>query len=210
MSQKNTRSKSIDDTYLEDIIERACNTCLNKIDPKLTTLDKKLDRIVEDIASVRKDSQANTNAIKNLSERCDKMDGITRKNVLRMDGLRNIDNGSLINQVLNIINKQLKVDCSENHINEVSRLKGSEGKDSTILVKFVTFWKRNEVFKAKKLLKGTGIFINEDLSKNQYELLKMARKKIGNHNVWSAGGKIFAKGANGIYIISSSEEIEMK
>ncbi|KAH3877479.1 hypothetical protein DPMN_001347 [Dreissena polymorpha] len=49
--------------------------------------------------------------------------------------------------------------------------------------------------KGAKLLKGTGIFINEDLTKTNAEVLASLRLKEPTRieKAWSYGGKLFAK-----------------
>lgn len=72
---------------------------------------------------------------------------------------------------------------------------GSEnnsGKPRATLIKFENIEQRNMVYYNKKKLKGTKIVISEELTKGRYELLMLAREKLGKKNVWSVNGNIFA------------------
>ncbi|PSN38374.1 hypothetical protein C0J52_21482 [Blattella germanica] len=53
--------------------------------------------------------------------------------------------------------------------------------------------KSSEVFRSKKLLKGSGITVREDLTKRRHSLLKMAITKFGLQNVWTVDGNIIVK-----------------
>jgi hypothetical protein len=77
----------------------------------------------------------------------------------------------------------------------------------TIVVKFVSTWKKEECFRAKKVLKQTGYSLFEDLPKATYELLKLAQKKYGHKSAWTLGGKVFIQRNNIKKIINSIEDI---
>lgn len=63
--------------------------------------------------------------------------------------------------------------------------------------------KRNEIYRDKKKLKKTGIYINEDLSQDQYSLFKNACHGHSKGNVWTANGKILAKTDEGIKVVKN-------
>ena len=59
-----------------------------------------------------------------------------------------------------------------------------------IIVKFTTYRVRHEVISNRRKLKGTGIGIDENLTKNNAELLNAAKKTQGVKAVWSSDGRI--------------------
>ena len=61
-----------------------------------------------------------------------------------------------------------------------------------IIVKFNSYNTRRAVFDAKALLRGTKIFIQEDLTSHRRELLNAARRKSTVKRVWTYDGKISA------------------
>ncbi|CAG9817748.1 unnamed protein product [Phaedon cochleariae] len=95
------------------------------------------------------------------------------------------------------------INCSRRHLGlksstvdiKIGKKEGvsSNGKPRCVIVDLVTYLKRAEILNSKKLPKGTGIFLNEDLTKNRYKLLSLARQKHGIHNAWSRDGRIFVK-----------------
>ena len=57
-----------------------------------------------------------------------------------------------------------------------------------LIVKFVRYYERKEVFCKKKYLKGKGISITESLTTFRMKKLKEAREKYGFKNVWTIDG----------------------
>ena len=62
-----------------------------------------------------------------------------------------------------------------------------------IIVKFTSYRRRQQVFSAKKNLKGKYVGISESLTKIRQRIFNLARDAVGYKNVWSQDGKIFAK-----------------
>ena len=66
-------------------------------------------------------------------------------------------------------------------------------KERLIIVKFVRYNLRHNIFKNRKLLKGKGVSITESLTKDGMAKLNEARETYGFRNVWTSDGKIFFK-----------------
>ena len=60
-------------------------------------------------------------------------------------------------------------------------------------VKFTLYQRRQQVFSAKKNLKGKHFGISENLTKTRQRIFNLAKDAVGYKNVWSQDGKIFAK-----------------
>lgn len=57
-------------------------------------------------------------------------------------------------------------------------------------------------------MKNTKIFIAEELTKKRYELLSLAKEKLGKTNAWSMQGKIYAKKNGKVSLIFNMEDLE--
>ena len=66
-------------------------------------------------------------------------------------------------------------------------------KSRPIIVKFVRYYDRRDVFVNKKCLKGKGKSITESLTAFRMQKLKNARDEHGFFNVWTVDGKIMFK-----------------
>ena len=101
--------------------------------------------------------------------------------------------------VLNIIKNDLEINLTEVAIDRTHCIgdpKKKKKKARPIIVKFVRYYDRKEVFSKKKYLKERGISITESLTSFSMKKLEEAREKYGFKNVWSTDGRIFFKGAN--------------
>ncbi|XP_039291576.1 uncharacterized protein LOC120353081 [Nilaparvata lugens] len=69
-----------------------------------------------------------------------------------------------------------------NHLNK--------GKQSPIVVHLCSYWTRKMIFNGKRKLKGSGITICKDLTKERLKILNAAADQHGHRNVWSSDGRI--------------------
>ena len=66
-------------------------------------------------------------------------------------------------------------------------------KVAPVLVQFRSKEIARHVFKAKKQLSGSGLFVAENLTKHKRNLMSASRDKFGNRSVWSDQGRIFVR-----------------
>ena len=69
----------------------------------------------------------------------------------------------------------------------------SKSKRRPIIVKFISYNERREIFNNKKRLKSTGVLITESPIAGRMWQLKNARDQFGFNNVWSIDGRIMYK-----------------
>ena len=96
------------------------------------------------------------------------------------------------------INNDLGIDSTEIAIDRRHRIGDPKKKRKVrpIIVKFVRYYDRKQVFSKKKHLKGKGISITESLTSFRMKKLEKAREKHGFKYVWSIDGLIMFKDAN--------------
>lgn len=75
-------------------------------------------------------------------------------------------------------------------------------------MKLVDQKKRNEIYNSKKLLKGSGLVIKEDLTYERVKILEEASKRFSIANTWTKNGKVFAKVEGKIINIFSTEYLK--
>lgn len=199
MLTRGTGNKSeMDNT--EQLINKICtnfaNQLNNKIDKRLdkfeALLDSQLKEVNNSIQNLTKSVSVNTNAIKSLENKCDFLEQHLKRNNLRFIGIPEKDDEVLVDVISNIINDTLMIPCSPSDIDCTYRVgKSSPNVSRTIFVQFLSNIKRNQIYSARKLLKGTNVSLYEDLTATRYYLLSLAKKKHGKNSAWSSGGKIF-------------------
>ena len=67
-----------------------------------------------------------------------------------------------------------------------------EEKPRPIIVKFVSYKVRSEVFRSKRKLKGSGVRITESLTKKRMELYNSVLNDSNVKTAWTLDGKIIA------------------
>lgn len=63
------------------------------------------------------------------------------------------------------------------------------------------------VFFSKSNLKGTGLFILQELVKSRVEIFKVAKQVFGNKNTWIKEGKIYVKVGEITLCVNSKEVV---
>ena len=99
-------------------------------------------------------------------------------------------------KVIDLLNqKKVTVGLSMADIDIAHRLPSKKKSDRDIIVRFVSRNKKEDVLKNRRNLKGTGIFINEDLTLLNHRVLMSVKRKREDlvSEVWSKNGKIFYK-----------------
>ena len=106
--------------------------------------------------------------------------------------------------VIKICNTKLGLNITEDSIDRSHRLgrwhqfmsqsqtESETPRPRAIIVKFMNYHNRCNVFHSKAKLKQTGIAIYENLTSRRLALLNAAKGIIGVKNVWSLEGKVFA------------------
>ena len=95
------------------------------------------------------------------------------------------------NFVCNTLNENLQLDSplQANDLDIAHPLPSKKG--TPVIVKFIRRTQKNEVYRKKRLLKGTKMIITESLTKRRLQLLEKARLEFKQCPVWSWKGEIF-------------------
>ena len=94
-------------------------------------------------------------------------------------------------------------------VSESGRRQDNRGRP--IIIKLASYRVRQSILKSRRRLKNTGISINEDLTKPNYDILKQTRSSSNVTAAWSQDGRIFValasnSGTNIKKLVSSIEE----
>ena len=138
----------------------------------------------------------------NVEERCDDLEQYSRRrpNTVRIRGV-----AEALNENTDIVVKELSVDISDSDVvrsHRVGRRAEDRSTPRDIIVRFTTHNTKTSVMRSARKLKGTHVFINEDLTKTRATIAWEARtlkreRKISD--TWTRDGVIFVKkGESGI------------
>lgn len=123
-----------------------------------------------------------------LSKKTDELEQYQRRQCLRVFGVKEEENENTDAICIDIA-KKVGVNLDVSDIDRSHRVGRKEtGKPRPIIVKFVSYRKRSELFQSKRLLKGSGFTLREDLTKQRLHLLNECIQKYGLSNVWTSRG----------------------
>lgn len=190
----------------------------------LKKLTEEMDAIKANVSVVKETNERlvrENNLLKREFEKqklnLDQQEQYSRRNCIRIFGIIEEESENTDEKVLIVFNNKMnlnisKVDLDRTHrvgaVKSDKSVSKSNAKHRPIIVKFVSYQKRNLVFTNKKSLKATGISIREDLTKYRLSLLQDAIKKFGVANVWSSDGRILINKNNRRSIITTQDELD--
>ena len=122
-----------------------------------------------------------------------------RSNTIRMYGVPGRPNEPAVESVniaVSVINSKLGFNFTRRDIDIAHRLphfNKSNRSPQAIIVKFVRRMDKLSVMGKRKKLKHSKIVIQEDLTRQNSQMLNTVYKRDDVHSAWSSGGKVFAK-----------------
>lgn len=161
------------------------------IDIEIQKINQKLEEQTEKYTELKKNYD-------DLKVKQTKLEKEVRRNNIIIFGLQ-LEEGNLLEFTINSLNNLLQLQLSISDINNVFAI--GKNINRPIIVKFISFFKKQEVLRNCKKLKGTSVYISEELSpEERCEIkflrthLKEARAKnldayIKNHNLYVNGKK---------------------
>lgn len=143
-----------------------------------------------------------------LESRCVYLERRTRKNNIVVFGL-DVNKDNLLEETLEILNRHLGINLSTSDINNIYTVGAAD--KPPVIVEFISFIKKVFVFKNVSKLKGTGLSIGHDMSKEDREQHKILRRhqKLASEQKLKAiirGGKLLI--GNDTYTVQELEKLE--
>lgn len=158
----------------------------------VTELQKTIEFNSEVISELKSALVKRDEKIEALEAKVDELEQYQRRQCLRIFGVEEQEAEDTDKLVMEV-GKRIGVDVNVMDIDRSHRIgRRDVGNDRPrpIIVKFVSYRKRSEVFKNKRLLKKTGVTIREDLTRIRHNILKEAITKFGVNSVWTQDGVI--------------------
>ena len=167
-----------------------------------TTIKKSVNATIERRDAEIRDLQTR---LANVEEWCDDLEQYSRRNTVRIRGVAEALNENTDIAVKELAARKLSVDISDSDVvrsHRVGRRAEDRSTPRDIIVRFTTHNTKTSVMRSALKLKGTHVFINEDLTKTRATIAWEARtlkreRKISD--TWTRDGVIFVKkGESGI------------
>ncbi|GFS00051.1 unconventional myosin-Vb-like [Elysia marginata] len=177
------------------------------------TLRKELKELREERAIlVEEVCQANQTA-KLALKQTNNLEQYARKNNIRISGLRDSESETeekTKRSVCKLISEKLGVASFDSNSIDIAHRLGKYGqnRDRAVIVRFNTHSAAKRVLGCRRALKGTNVYMTEDLTKINANRLQKVRDLETVALAWTRGGEIFAKDHNGVVTkINNDEDI---
>ena len=169
------------------------------ISTKFDQYEKDRKEHIETIKNLRKEVNNLSEKLENAEKKIEDQEQYSRRNCLLIHGIEETDKEKTDQLVLDVINKDMDIDLPISAIERTHRIgipKQKKKKSRPIIVKFVRYYDRKNVYVNKKRLKGKGISVTESFTKFRMQKLLEARETHGFSNTWTIDGRIMYKGEN--------------
>nr|CAI5822016.1 unnamed protein product [Callosobruchus analis] len=126
-----------------------------------------------------------------LTQRLDEFEQVGRLGNLRIFQLEETPQENLTTRVITTIESRLQIKISNEDIISCTRVgKILQNRTRGVLLKLSRPSLKQAIYNKKKLLKGSGIVIKEDLTENRRKLLEAAIEKASLKSVWTYNGRV--------------------
>ena len=190
--------------------------CVKDLTEKIVELEKCNSAFETTLNQLQTDNKHLHDKIINLEYSLDDQEQRNRNYCLLLHGVEENERENTDDVVIETINKELGLNIKMENIQRSHRVgprnnsratRNKQVKSRPIIFRFRDFRERQRVFKNKKLLKGKGISISENLTKKRYALYQLATTKYGRGNVWTIEGRITTKINNKFVVIHSESDL---
>ena len=176
-----------------DAASKICITDVSKNDEQ----KNELNGMKEALLKLQQMIDSTMKRLSAVERRQDDLEQYSRSNCLVIHGCENVPKSKpgkyleIENFVCNTLNEHLQLDSplQANDLDIAHPLPSKKG--TPVIVKFIRRTQKNEVYRKKRLLKGTKMIITESLTKRRLQLLEKARLEFKQCPVWSWKGEIF-------------------
>ena len=134
------------------------------------------------------------NKIHDLEDSINDLEQYSRRNCLLIHGVKKKARENTDELALDVFNNSLEINTTVNDICRSHRIsKKRPDKTRPIIVKFLSYRSRQQVFANKRKLKGSSVSVSESLTKTNFNLLRKSQVSLGKSNVWTFDGRICFK-----------------
>lgn len=189
------RVKDMMTPLVKGMIDSSLNEFKQLYDQKFQSQDQEIQQLHNENDKLRSELVSLKGEVAKLKSRDDEHEQYSRRNSIRIMGVKESDARPTDDIVLDIA-QQHSIDVDVADIDRSHRVgRKADDKDRAVLVKF-TSYRAKRAFMSKKKELGTNLFFNDDLTRIRGEVLYQARKCRKAKRLkgaWSFDGRIFIK-----------------
>lgn len=172
------------------------STTVGELKGEIHLLHLENDNVKKELDEIRSENEYLHSKIRELETKIDLVSKqsshnaqYSRRNNLRIFGVKEATNENVIQVVTNLVKTKLKIqDFTANDIDAAHRVgdfdKGDDPKPRGIIVRFVRRIMRDRIIKARKALAGSRMAITDDLTKANMQLLAQVKAHKDVESAW--------------------------
>nr|CAI5837080.1 unnamed protein product [Callosobruchus analis]CAI5865981.1 unnamed protein product [Callosobruchus analis] len=181
--------------FIKDLVQKVTDGVVKTISVRITQLEEKVEEIVLDNSTVVTVVRELKNETKNefILQKYDDLEQQAKINNLRIYRINKTPNENLPQVIIQLFHTRLGIKVGTEDIVTCTRI-GKRQHDNCprgVFIKFLSTSMRQNIFKNKKMLKGSGIVVKKDLTDNRLKLMQAAVQKTSLKGVWSYNGTIY-------------------
>ena len=202
-------------TAIENAVRQAVESQLSKVidriekcEAQIMDLEITMNHKSKEVTKLKEQVQSQAEAISVLQTNTNNLEQYSRRNCVLVFGVKEEVNEKTDDIICNIASRHLGISLTKGDIDRSHRVQtrrqnkeentkhGQKGRSKRtppalpIIVKFTSYRVRSAVLSSRRKLKGTGIGIDENLTRQNAELLRTAKATPGVISAWSSDGRI--------------------
>uniref|UniRef100_A0A8D9AKF1 Uncharacterized protein n=1 Tax=Cacopsylla melanoneura TaxID=428564 RepID=A0A8D9AKF1_9HEMI len=181
------------------IVEKAVADTLER---RLSEMQSRIKQIEEKNQELEKENQRMKSKFNDLEQYGRRMN--LRVYGINEAGKKPLDERHLEGAVVKILNEKMGMDITNK---DLQACHYTDKKKVGVIIRFVSRKNRDQIFFSKRKLRGTKISITEDLTRENYKLLKHAQQEFDKKNIWTINGAIRIKIKDVIYKVKNVDDL---
>ena len=223
---KEKMDMDLESQQCEDTSNKAISDKLNIVLEKLTKMEESSEKLTEEIRELRLSNENLKLELKKKDEklaeleerlgevreaerrtasRLNEMDQYNRRSNIRVFGVKEEKDENCEEVLRGILEKKLDMRLSPYDFEAVHRVGGEGRGNRAIICRFNNRKSAEYALRNKKLMRGTGIGIVEDLTQSNYRLQQRARDTKGLTDSWTRNGTLYVKKDGGEIVKITAE-----
>ncbi|XP_045476340.1 uncharacterized protein LOC123682005 [Harmonia axyridis] len=191
------------ESFLKTIADNVSNAIIKTVELKLSHIETTLTNMQADVTNIRDENKVTAEKVDRhtndflhyktrMERKYDRIDRYSRKCNLRIFGFEGRPNEQTGESIISFLNSKMSMKLTKDDMEVCYRVgrKGGE-KSRAVFLKVNNFNLKDQIYRKKRLLKGTGVVIREDLTSHGVELYSKCVEKAGMKNVWTDSGKVY-------------------
>ena len=164
---------------------------LSNLEAKWDKINKRMEHLEDENKSLRLRLDTMSTDVLQVRQHAINNEQYSRRNNIRIMGLPEAKGENCLTEVYSWIRKTLHADIKDTDIQAAHRLKGQAPRPT--IVSFVSRQVREKVISNRRVLKGSGMVVVDDLCREIYQVFNRAKANPRVKQCWTWRGKVWAE-----------------